>query len=237
MADRLTMLDPQRVEEFKLFMDSHRAPQSGPQVLTRAGPKPFDELPRPAPNSSLLARYLYLGSLPSYGSAASAIQRAQTEITSRRAGRPLALSVSDMGAISLTAGGLDGLDPWLEVVPRKGGNVRFADAQMSELGFADMADRLLAVDEHRLVFASDGHRVKSYHVRANGVTAPVHTFRGTNGHLAMSEDAATVMQLGGGGRVLSWTLAKMRTHGSRGDRIVGGPAMSLDDLDSAFSST
>ncbi|CUA72580.1 hypothetical protein RSOLAG22IIIB_10136 [Rhizoctonia solani] len=162
---------------------------------------------------------------------AMSIFDARCEVSSQCVVEPVDLAISNDGSVLATTGmfGYKHRDPGLEYffLERPDDEYsKFPEEHFEGLGLASIPTHLAVNGTHRLIFAADGYRVKSYSWGAldgsiRNDLHPTHTLDSTTsgGPIAILPNGTVIRA--GQGRADSWTIDELPTHGATGKRIIG----------------
>ncbi|KAL0063424.1 hypothetical protein AAF712_009628 [Marasmius tenuissimus] len=205
--------------------------------------KPWWETPIPHPKTTPLSRFREEGTLsqspvpPESSAQAFSLYQAMAEISADQIispSSPLCISADNQFIAVAGAGGYKNRSPYLSFSHLNESSTSDFSASTVELGFGDIANHIALDDVRKLVWVSDGDRVKSYtwgpgtEDRRRKGLLPTHTLScpsGVEGPIMVRE--SRIIQ-GGKGKIAYWNVEDLKTHGPDGKQRIG-KAISTED--------
>ncbi|KAL0578097.1 hypothetical protein V5O48_003915 [Marasmius crinis-equi] len=194
--------------------------------------KPWWEAPLPHPKTTPLSHFK-AGNLqipPETSPRAFALYQALAEITVDNILNPasgLCISLDNQFIAVAGAGGYKEWTPYVSFANLEDthDSEGFSISTM-ELGFGDIANEIALDSGRKLVWLSDGDRIKSYswapeHRGRKGLL-PTHTLAspsGVSGPILVRPDGRIIQ--GGQGKIAFWNVDSLKTHGPKGTKRIG----------------
>ena len=191
--------------------------------------KPWWETPLPHPKTTPLSRFREknLQVPPESSPQAFSLYQAMAEVSADQILTPSSLLCisSDNEFIAVAgAGGYKNRSPYLSFSHLDDSALGFS-ASTKELGFIGIAAEIALDDARKLVWLSDGDRVKSYAWATGDVQREsllhTHTLSCTSGVEGPIMVRGSRIMQGGKGNIAYWDIETLKTHGPKGNKRIG----------------
>ncbi|KAI5898084.1 uncharacterized protein SCHCODRAFT_02744383 [Schizophyllum commune H4-8] len=224
---------------YKAHVMLRQPPGAPPPVDDFPRPAAFNKTPKPHNNTSPLARFRsdnVIPPIPSSAAVAQAVYYGCCSISSEdRLPPPVGIITAPNSDVLLMSGHTgykeaEAFVDYYDLSTAPDGKGMPEGKFIKKIGLNDIAYHTAIDTEHKLLWAADRDRVKSFSYDAHNLLLPVHTLRcERSGPLAVLNGGARVLR-GGKDGVDVWNIEQLPTHGPDGSNRIGEGKETLHDI-------